>query len=253
MTAVRENGSFVLASFEYDNLGRRLTLSRGNGTTTSYDYDAASRLMSLKQDLAGTAQDVTLGFTYNPAGQIASRSSSNNAYAWNQAISVDRAYATNGLNQYTQSGPVGLGYDGRGNLSNGGGTAYSYNTRNQLYMNASGQLFYRNPAGNLSQTPNINFDYVGDRLVRESSSAVLRRYVWGPQVDEPLVWYEGAGTADRRWLHADERGSVVAVTNADGAAIAINSYDEFGIPGSANQGRFQYTGQKWLPGIPNSS
>ncbi|WP_084788092.1 RHS repeat domain-containing protein [Sphingomonas yabuuchiae] len=247
MTAVRESGSFVLVSFEYDNLGRRLTLSRGNGTTTSYGYDAASRLTSLRQDLAGTAQDVTLGFTYNPAGQIASRSNSNDAYAWNRAINVDRAYATNGLNQYTQSGPVGLGYDGRGNLANDGGTTYSYNTRNQLYMNASGQLFYRNPAGNLGQTPGINFDYVGDRLVRESSSTVLRRYVWGPGVDEPLVWYEGAGTADRRWLHADERGSVVAVTNADGAVIAINSYDEFGIPGSANQGRFQYTGQKWLP------
>lgn len=68
-----------------------------------------------------------------------------------------------------------------------------------------------------------------------------------PGVDEPLVWYEGAGTTDRRWLHADERGSVIAVTNGAGATLALNSYDEYGIPGPANQGRFQYTGQAWLP------
>jgi RHS repeat-associated protein len=76
---------------------------------------------------------------------------------------------------------------------------------------------------------------------------VLRRYVHGPGSDEPLVWYEGTGTADRRWLHADERGSVIAVSNSAGATIATNAYDEYGIPKSTNLGRFQYTGQTWLP------
>jgi RHS repeat-associated protein len=27
----------------------------------------------------------------------------------------------------------------------------------------------------------------------------------------------------------------------------INSYDEYGIPASGNAGRFQYTGQTWIP------
>jgi RHS repeat-associated protein len=72
---------------------------------------------------------------------------------------------------------------------------------------------------------------------------------YGPSDDEPVVWYEGAGTADRRWLHADERGSVIAVSNASGAVMATNSYDEFGIPATTNLGRFQYTGQAWLPEI----
>jgi RHS repeat-associated protein len=57
----------------------------------------------------------------------------------------------------------------------------------------------------------------------------------------------GTGTADRRWLHADERGSVIAVSNSAGATIATNAYDEYGIPRSTNTGRFQYTGQTWLP------
>jgi RHS repeat-associated protein len=48
---------------------------------------------------------------------------------------------------------------------------------------------------------------------------------------------------------ADERGSIVSVTNAAGAILAINSYDEYGIPGTGNIGRFQYTGQVWLPEV----
>ena len=60
------------------------------------------------------------------------------------------------------------------------------------------------------------------------------------------MWYEGAGTADRRWLQADERGSVVAVSDAAGNALAINRYDDYGIPQAGNLGRFQYTGQAWL-------
>jgi RHS repeat-associated protein len=97
-----------------------------------------------------------------------------------------------------------------------------------------------------------NFDYAGSTLISERSwpsYSVLRRYVHGPGTDEPLVWYEGAGTTDRRWLHADERGSVVAVSNSAGSVIALNSYDEYGIPQSTNQGRFQYTGQTWLPEV----
>ena len=88
--------------------------------------------------------------------------------------------------------------------------------------------------------------YSGDDLVAEianPSGAVLRRYVPGRGSDDPIVWYEGAGTADRRFLQADERGSVVAISDAAGNVIAINTYDEYGIPAPANQGRFQYTGQ----------
>jgi RHS repeat-associated protein len=48
---------------------------------------------------------------------------------------------------------------------------------------------------------------------------------------------------------ADAQGSVVTVTNSAGAALFINTYDEYGLPGANNQGRFQYTGQIWLPEV----
>jgi RHS repeat-associated protein len=84
-----------------------------------------------------------------------------------------------------------------------------------------------------------------------TSGAVVRRYVHGPRMDEPLVWFEGAGhsgsgTPDRRQLFADERGSIVAV---EGSSTTKNTYDEYGVPGSSNTGRFQYTGQIWLSDI----
>lgn len=69
-------------------------------------------------------------------------------------------------------------------------------------------------------------------------------------MDEPLVWYEGASVgANRRFLHADERGSIVAVSDAGGGLVGINRYDEYGVPAAGNIGRFQYTGQAWLPEI----
>jgi RHS repeat-associated protein len=91
--------------------------------------------------------------------------------------------------------------------------------------------------------------YEGGTIIEEydSGSIRLRRYVYGPGVDTPLVWYEGAGITDRRWLIPDERGSIVAVTGASGNAIAVNAYDDYGVPATTNLGRFQYTGQAWIP------
>jgi len=252
MTAIRENGSSVLASFGYDSLGRRTRMSRGNGTNTTYSYDSLSRLSSLGIDLAGAAYDQTVGFTYNAAGQIASRTSQNDAYAWNGAVNTDRSYASNALNQYTSAGSVSFGYDARGNLINSGGQGYTYTADNKLAMGPNTRLAY-DPLGrlfNVAASANTTFTYDGTDMLTEmnaSNGTVVRRYVFGPGTDEPLVWYEGAGTNDRRWLMADERGSVVAVTDGNGNPMAINSYDEYGIPGSSNLGRFQYTGQKWVP------
>ncbi len=51
----------------------------------------------------------------------------------------------------------------------------------------------------------------------------------------------------RRHLHADRLGSIVAVTDYQGTLLAANAYDEFGVPDANNMGRFQYTGQAWVP------
>ncbi len=254
MSVIRDSGGNPLITFGYDDMGRRTSLSRANGTATTYAYDPASRVSALT--LSGGNQSNALTFSYNPAGQITSRSSSNDAYAWTGAYNVDRGYGVNALNQLTSAGATGLGYDGRGNLTASGGTAYGYTVDNQLATAPGANLAY-DPLGRLFNITadngiNTTLTYDGADVMAEtnqSNGALLRRYVYGPGSDEPLIWYEGAGFGDRRWLHADERGSIVAVTNDAGNAIAVNSYDEYGIPGANNIGRFQYTGQKWLPSL----
>jgi len=47
-------------------------------------------------------------------------------------------------------------------------------------------------------------------------------------------------------LAADHQGSVTAIADVSGNITAIKRYDEYGIPGAGNIGRFQYTGQAWL-------
>jgi RHS repeat-associated protein len=251
MTAIKESGSFVLSALSYDDLGRRTLSAAANGVHTTYAYDAASRLATLGQDLAGTTQDQTYGYAYNAAGQIKSRTSTNDAYQWIGGGVVNRSYGSNGLNQLTTSGALTLGYDGRGNFSSDGSTIFGYNVQNQLTSASTGATLGYDPAGRLSQvsaSAATRFLYDGAAIAAEysASGALLRRYVPGPGVDEPVAWYEGAGTSDRRWLATDERGSVVAVTNASGAASAINTYDEYGAPGAGNVGRYQYTGQTFV-------
>lgn len=75
----------------------------------------------------------------------------------------------------------------------------------------------------------------------DSAGALKARYVHGAGVDDPLVWYEGAGTADRRYLMSDERGSIVALTRQDGSLLQYNRYDEWGIPDPENSGRLYIT------------
>jgi len=257
-TVIRENGAAsgagVLATYAYDNLGRRSSLTRGDGSVLTFSYDSVSRVTTLADDLVGSAYDQTLGFGYTPASQIASNTRSNDAYAWTGHYNVNRSYTSNGRNQYTATGLITPTYDSKGNLTSAGSSTYGYTSENLLTSASGGIALAYDPARRLYQTSGgsastTRFAYDGTDLVAEYNSlnAMLRRYVHGPGTDEPLVWYEGSGTTDRRFLHADERGSVVAVTNSSGATLNVNGYDEYGIPSTGNAGRFQYTGQTWLP------
>jgi RHS repeat-associated protein len=259
-TTLLDGAGGSLAQITYDQLGRRSGLGLGAGTTTSsasYGYDGVSRLTSLSHDLAGTSADQSLGFAYSPASQIVSRTSSNDSYASNTALNVSRAYAINGLNQYTVAGPATFTYDANGNLKTDGSNTYVYDGENRL-VSSSGvnnvTLAY-DPMGRLWQTSGgstgtTRFLYDGDkRIIEEDASGNrLRLYGHAREEDEPLVWYEAvAGAFSRRFYHADQHGSIVALADDSGNPIAINAYDAWGIPNPGNQGRFGYTGQAWIP------
>ncbi len=238
----------------YDNSGRRSSLNFGSSGTTSsatYGYDPLDRLTSLTHDLAGTAADQSLTYGYNPASQISARTASNDSYAYGGLASVNRAYMSNGLNQYTAAGGASFAYDANGNLTSDGSNTFAYDAENRLVSvtGAHTATLSYDPLGRLWQisapSGTTRFIYDGDHDVVETdgSGNSLRAFDWGPGADEPLVWWEGSGP---KMLYADERGSVISAADSNGNVVATNTYDEYGIPGSANSGRFQFTGQAWL-------
>ncbi len=256
LTGLSDGGGAGLAGLLYDNLGQRALITRPNGVFTFYNFDAISRLTYLTQDLPGSDKDVQIALTYNPAGQIRTRGVNNGAYDYVEGYGVVRPYSNNALNQVTQSGGQAIDYTATGNLRSDGarGITYGYDNVNRLTSaTPSGQgtasltydpldrLRSTTPAGG-SQT---RYRYDGDAIISEHDSyGGVKSYVYGPGVDEPLISY---GPAGRQFPIADERGSIIALTNDQGAAVAVNTYDAYGVPGTNNQGRFQYTGQAWLP------
>jgi RHS repeat-associated protein len=257
---LRQQGGTSYVSTRWNARGERETQTRA-GVATSYEYDGLSRLTLLKDELAGTGQDVQTTFTYNPASQILTRIRSNDAYRVDRYTNANRGYTTNGLNQYekvTSVGfdPLGLSYDSNGNLIVAGDTSFVYDAENRLVSSSRGAKLVYDPLGRLYQTSfgagNVTqFLYDGDQLTLEYDEAgnVLRRYVHGASDDDPLLWYEGVGLTDRRSLQIDHQGSIISVADANGSGIQINSYDEHGLPAASNIGRFQYTGQAWIPDL----
>jgi YD repeat-containing protein len=118
--------------------------SAGGLIRSSYSRDAVGRLAGIGHDMAGTAGDVTFGFAYNPASQLIQASLSNSGYAAPEMELASRAYAVNGLNQYSSIAGTPLQYDANGNLTrnpDGGGSGsavtYTYDVENRL-VSASG-------------------------------------------------------------------------------------------------------------------
>lgn len=254
LTAVRENGATsgagVLATYAYDDLGRPTAVTRGNGVSSSYGWDAISRLSSLSHDPSGTGQDVTIAFTQNPAGQIVGRTTSNPAYVF-APNTGSTAYTNDDLNRVTQVGSASVLYDTRGNVTSALGGIYGYDAENNL-TSAGSATFAFDPLNRLRRvngSTTTRFLYDGLQAVAEypaTGTTPTARHVPGVGLDDVVTSYAGSGTGSRTWLLADERQSVIGLADGSGAA-GINAYDEYGVPSSGNAGRFQYTGQMWLP------
>lgn len=283
INTVLRNGSMIEASYKYKADGQIRLYSASYPTT--YTYQPSGQLGVINHAPWNTAYTAQYTFGYNPAGQITGLDRSNDLYAWTGHANVERDYGINGLNQYTgtttSAGSAAFGYDANGNLSADGTSAYLYDIENRL-VGASGlrtaALKY-DPLGRLYEVSGTSgttrFLYDGDALVGEYSDtgSLLRRYVHGTdaKADDPVAWYEGPSMDDasERLLHADWQGSVISAIDRSGTTIqALNRYDEYGNPycpigsdgalqcvpasqwstlQSGNEGRFQYTGQAWLP------
>lgn len=255
------NASVPLAKPILDAAGRLNRLDRWRTSPgdwlarTTFGYDSVSRLASVATDASGTSYDNTTSLAYNPAGEIASETRDNNTYAWNGQVNSDLTYTPDGLNRYTGAS---FTYDANGNLASDSSNNFVYDVENRLVTSsgpANATLRY-DPLGRLYEVVGASttrrFLYDGSDLIAEynASGAMVRRYVHGEGAgDDVLAQFSGSAIADTniRHLYADERGSIILLTDSTGAKTSRNTYDEYGVPGTSNAGAFQYTGQLWLP------
>ncbi|WP_183129179.1 RHS repeat domain-containing protein [Sphingomonas sp. PP-F2F-G114-C0414] len=249
-----------IATYTYNEAGRRLSMN--GGINTSYSYDGIGRLLSISNDLIKKGAGLNYSFTHNPAGQIATLTKNSNDLVFADTYNVNRGYTVNGQNQYTAAGSTSFSYDANGNLTTDGSTIFKYDIENRLRAASGGHtvaLRY-DPLGRLYETIGTSgttrFLYDGDALIGEydAGSNLLRRYVHGADsgADDPIAWYEGSSFdgSNERILRQDWQGSVALIGDNTGSYVyGVNTYDEYGIPGKNNSGRFQYTGQAWQPDL----
>ena len=247
------------SNYAYDDLGRRTTITRAGpsgsttGAATAYAY-TTGRLSSLTHDLSGTANDLILTYGYDASGGVVSRALSNDTYSSHPAT-LSKSYVANGLDQYATVAGTAFTHDARGNLTSDGTRSFTYDIENRL-LTASAPtavtLTY-DPLGRLQTSSasgaTTTMLYDGQSLVAEydGSGNVLRRYAPGPGTDEPVVWYEGSGTATRRWLQADEMGSITGYSDSSAASGASYGYGPFGELNVWTGSRYRFTGQIMIP------
>ena len=247
-------------------------MAEASAPDVTYGFDAAGRLSDLLVDHpSGTTYDADYDFTFNPAGQVTQEAQSNGLYAFGNHVDLDLDYTVNGLNQYTAIEGQSYTHDSAGNTTSDGITNWTYDNNNRLVeavdvatgtektvvrYDPLGRMYEvvydaDTTTGGTNSTRRLYYD--GHDLVLEydANGAMLHRYVHGVSGgDDPLVQWNGssASLGGAQYLYADMSGSIVGIYNRSGTAIKINAYDEFGVrSASSNGGRFQYTGQQYVP------
>ncbi len=91
-------------------------------------------------------------------------------------------------------------------------------------------------------------EYAQDAVT--NAQVLVRRYVYGPGVDEPIVMvdYTGVAPADTEaytYYHQDRRGSVIATSDEAGLVDEVYTYDSHGVPNEWAGNRIRFTG-RWM-------
>jgi RHS repeat-associated protein len=97
----------------------------------------------------------------------------------------------------------------------------------------------------------VKYVYDGDHILAEynGSNTLLRKYVHGPCVDEPICMIEAGGTyAGTHYYHYDALGSCVAMTNSAGNVTQLYEYSVYGQVAASDAdhpNRFMFTGREF--------
>jgi RHS repeat-associated protein len=242
-------------TFQYDSVNRVTQVNLPNGTRTIYTYDGAGRVATLENRKSDDTVLDGYAYTYTSTGQIASvlrtepvagaPTASRSSYSFDSVNRLLKAKVNDTTTTYA--------FDDRGNLlsktSGGATTTYAYDVLNRLVSVADG-----------TNTTTYTYDGSGNRLSKTYNGSTTR-YVreggttyctldgsgnvqsYNLYAGSLLYSLDGAGT--RQVYHGDERGSVVAITDASQNLVQSYAYDPYGkvIGGSGSlPNAFRYVG-----------
>jgi RHS repeat-associated protein len=211
-------------------------VKRANGKGDVYAYDATDQLTNvlyeaLNPDTSPSAWTNEARYAFDPAGNRTSVTLTNSGTV---------NYTANALNQYTAVGSTTPTYDGNGNLTFDGTWTYTYDRENRLVQAANDQttVTYRYDAFNRlierAVGTSVTRFYYDDRwrLIAEydGNDALVRKYVYGPEVDEPVRLTDAGNGNTKYYYHAAALGTVTEITDATGNLVEQYRYDVYGEP-----------------------
>jgi RHS repeat-associated protein len=220
--------TLAFAYDNYDHVGNRLSLKIDDANEQAYAYDSVYRLTYVDYN---DGNDTS--FYYDALGN-----------RWRTVNGGTVNYQTNNLNQYTSVAGTSYTYDDNGNLAFDGQFRYYYDCESRLIdindandapvasyaYDYLGRRISRTIYGSPDVT--IQYAYDGDRIIAEhdGSGTLLRKFIYGPGIDEPICLLEVAENNAVYYYHFDGLGSVVALSDVNSVLVERYTYDVFGRP-----------------------
>jgi RHS repeat-associated protein len=269
-------------NYQYDTLGRRTKVTRGNGTSTDYAYENDSDLDWMRHLFQGGASAtaangnwVGIDYAYDKSGRV-TLTSATDSRIMGALPTVGTYGAANNLNQVANvPGRAAMTWSDAGNLkTDGKGTTFTHDGRNRLkravksdgttldflytvegyrvesIRNATGTT----PAGLPSGGTRTRFLLSGSEEVADldANRNFIRYFVPGPAIDERVAQIEANGAVT--YMHTDRQASVVAITDAAGNVVSRRGYGSYGETDGAQlvgagSHPFGYTGRRWDPDL----
>lgn len=253
LSSIKLNGSTTSAvQFGYDDLSRLVQLTYSNGCTVDFTHELNEDLSEITHTFVGSS--VTFGYGHNGVHEVTSESVTDGDFMWHPAAGGTISYGTaSNNNTYPTVGGVSYSYDGNKNLSGDGTWSYGYDTENHLLTASksgiSASFVYDPTHRQVQKTVNsakTRFVYSDWQRVADYdgvTGSLLARYVYGGGLDEPLIQVSAGGTIT--FLHRNNVGSIVAVSNNSGAVVNKNKIGQFGEIGTFGGTDFAFTGQRY--------
>lgn len=251
-TAIVENGTRNLVRYTYDALSRRTQAVMGNSVTSTYTWNTDDQLTRVYHYKVGRTPPVSFVYGRNRVGQISSVTATDGRTVWRPAANDTLSASVNDLDQYVTLGTASLDYDMAGNLSGDGVVGYGYDAENRLVSATQPGHTASYAYDGLGRRRSKTVDGVTTRYLQDGADEVaevdgaggqlLRKHVFGPGVDAPVLTIEADGT--RTWHLADGQGNVVWQASNTGADVALTGYGPWG-ESIGTTGAFRYAGARF--------